>query len=77
MTELTKESAKELIKSYQKQLEQMETEIKGKIAALGVKFQIPCYLGEYGSGQHLIINHDNEYLEEWDIGEWVSSSSMC
>lgn len=68
------EQAKALISG----LLQVHNLIEDKLAEVGVEFQIPVYLGEYGYGRSLALeDYEGGWSPSHEAGDWISSSANC
>lgn len=57
-------------------LSRIRIPVENKLSEIGVKYQIPIYIGyEYVDGRYLVLDYD-EY-NGYEAGEWVSSSETC
>lgn len=50
---------------------------KDAVTELALRYNIYVGVGEYGNGQFLILNGEEEYYPGYEVGDWVSSSETC
>lgn len=50
---------------------------KELVEGVALKHNIYVSVGEYGNGQFLILNGEEEYYPGYEVGDWVSSSETC
>lgn len=50
---------------------------KELVEGVALKHNIYVSVGEYGNGQFLILNGEEEDYPGYEVGDWVSSSEIC
>lgn len=50
---------------------------KELVEGVALKHNVYVSVGEYGNGQFLILNGEEEYYPGYNVGDWVSSSETC
>lgn len=75
-TAITNEAeAKVAIEAVKRGIEEYTANAMEWLSDVAVQYQIPVSIGEYGSGQDLVLK-----TSPWhnaSVGEWISSSSQC
>lgn len=50
---------------------------KELVEGVALKHNVYVSVGEYGNGQFLILNGEEEYYPGYEAGDWISSSETC